>query len=109
MTKLARITSAGMTVLLLCAAALQYNDPDPLIWIAVYLAAAGVAAAGAMDRLRWEVAGVVAAVALVWAAVLAMRVIGQQPLFEEEGREMLGLTIAGGWSLILGIAARKPR
>lgn len=98
-----------MAVLLLYAVAVQYNDPDPVPWMAMYLAAAGVSAAGAMDRLRWEAAAGVAVVALGWAAVLAWRVVGKQPLFEEEGREMLGLVIAGGWSSILAIAARRPR
>lgn len=109
MTKLVRGASAGMVVLLVYAMAVQYNDPDPLIWVAMYGAAAGVAAAAALDRLRWPVAAVIAAVALGWAVLLATRVIGKQPLFEEEGREMLGLTIAGVWCAILAYASfRSP-
>ena len=109
MTRLVRVTSAGLTLLLLYAVAVQYNDPDPLRWMAMYGAAAGVAAAAAMDRLKWPFAAVVAAVALAWALLWATRVVGQQPLFEEEGREMLGLTIAGVWCAILAYASfRSP-
>ena len=97
MTGWIRVANAGMAVLLLYAVAVQYNDPDPLVWVAMYGTAAAVAGVLAVRALPAWVPAIVGAIALAWCAWLASRVLGQQPLFEEEGREMLGLLIAGGW------------
>lgn len=103
-----RVANAGMSVLLLYAAYVQHNDPDPIPWIAMYLSAAACAAVVAIrGRIPWPVVGLVALVALSWSAWWATGVIGQQPLFEEEGRETMGLFIAGGWMLLDTLAARR--
>ena len=94
-----------LAVLFLFGAAVQYNDPDPLPWIAIYLAAAAVCLLAAFHRLPWLLAAVVAAIALVWALTLAPRVFPDAPFARpfvswemknetvELAREMYGLLI----------------
>jgi hypothetical protein len=93
--------------LFLFAAALQYNDPDPLRWVAIYVAAAVSCAMTARGRTDWPISAVTAGIALGWALVLlphAWRV----PPFEmfnawemaderiEVAREMYGLLLVFG-------------
>ena len=111
-----------MAVLFAIAAAVQYNDPDPLRWIAIY-GLAGLACllalAGRLPRLAPVLVGLAA---LVWAATLAPGVVGQVSigdLFEsyamksapvEEGREMGGLLIVAAWMTVLAVrGARSTR
>ena len=92
----------------------QYNDPDPLTWMAIYGAAAIACALSLMGRLPWWFAVAVGIVALPWAATIAPRVIGQvrfldmfaefemKDLRVEESREMYGLVLVAGWMAVLG-------
>ena len=58
-------------VLFALFAAVQYNDPDPFGWIAVYGAVAALCALGAMGRApRWALLAV-AIVVLIWMVTLA--------------------------------------
>jgi hypothetical protein len=107
-----------MLVVFLLSAAVQLDDPDPLVWIAVYAAAAalcGVALAGRNNRIG---AALLLVVALAWAALLAPGVVGKahfadifgsmkatDPLVEET-REMLGLLIIASW--MAALAWRGP-
>ena len=98
-----------MAVLFAFAAAVQYNDPDPLQWMAMYglaMLACGLALAGRLPRLLPALAGLGA---LVWAGTLAPGVVERVSLGElfqsygmlstavEEGREMGGLLIVTAW------------
>ena len=97
-----------MAVLFAFAAAVQYNDPDPLRWKAMYglgMLACGLVA-GRLPRLLPARAGLGA---LVWAGTLAPGVVGRVSVGElfqsygmlstavEEGREMGGLLIVAAW------------
>jgi Transmembrane family 220, helix len=116
-----RVIGALMAALFVFAAALQYNDPDPIQWAAIYLAAAVASILYLVGRLRWYVPVLIALVALVWAGTLARHVwglIGISQLFEEwemanptveEGREMYGLLIIAFWMAALAIATLKTR
>ena len=102
----------------------QVNDPDPVVWMAIYGAAAVACLLSLMGRLPWWFAVVVGVIALAWAATIAPRVIGQVPFLDmfaefemkdigvEESREMYGLLIVGGWMAVLGHRAfwreRRP-
>jgi len=86
---------AGLFVL---GALVQYNDPDPVRWIAIYIAAA----VAVLVVKRWLAAGVAVA-ALCWAGAIAAGglvpvepgelVAGMKTQGVEEWREMLGLLI----------------
>lgn len=107
----------GVNVLLAAgfaaSAALQYNDPDPLRWMALYGAAA--VACVLHGRVSWAylVSAAVALVALVWGVSIALgieRAVPVAHLFHpmemkggpvEETREAIGLGLVAIWMLVL--------
>ncbi len=102
-----------MLLLFLFAAVVQFNDPDPLAWMAVYAVAAGVCGFEVRRRGRIWAPVVLALIALVWAGTLYYRAheVPISSLFAEwemrdlrveEAREMYGLTIIGIWMIIIG-------
>ena len=113
-----RLLNAAMALLFLFGAVVQYNDPDPLRWMAMYVAAAVACALAMAKRLRWWFAAMIGAVALVWAASLApaafpnVRIPEMFAAWEmanervEEGREMYGLLIIAIYMTVL-VAARR--
>ncbi len=116
-----RVVNALMAALFVLAAAVQYNDPDPLRWIAIYLAAALACALAVAGRLRWPVPAFVAFAALAWAAVLAPGVLGRVGPGEmfgawemkdaavEEARESYGLLLVAAWMGVLAVVAFRRR
>ena len=105
-----------MAALFAFAAAVQYNDPDPLRWMAIYglaMLACGLALAG---RLSWLPPALLGLIALVWAGTLAPGVVGRVSLGElfqsygmltpavEGGREMGGLLIVAVWMGVLTLS-----
>ena len=105
----------------LLGALVQYNDPDPWRWVAIYLAAA--AACFCFDRFAraWVLAAVIGAIALVWSLTLTGVIgdVGVGELFQpmepqggpiETGRELGGLWIIAAWmAVLLAVAARERR
>jgi hypothetical protein len=71
MVGVVRILTALMALYFLCAVGVQYNDPDPLRWMAIYGAAALACVLALVRRLRRWVPVGVALVAAAWAATLA--------------------------------------
>src|SRR5215831_13590643 len=74
-----RVLNGALTLLFLFAAAVNFNDPDPVQWVAIYTAGA-VATAWAAWRpgtLPWWSPLIVGAIAAAWAATLAPRVLGK--------------------------------
>lgn len=101
------ILNGIMLVLFVSWAGFQYNDPDPLIWIAVY----GLAALGCLlfffEQLHRQAAWAYVVVCVVGALYLVVRVIADKEfIFDEQGREMIGLLISAGWIAFL---SRRPR
>jgi hypothetical protein len=103
------------------AAVLQYNDADPLRWMAIYLAAAiacGLAVAG--RRIIW-VPAMVGAISLAWAVTYVVRgvpTVSPLHMFDEwemknqqvlETRELFGLAIILAWMMVLMFAAWRRR
>lgn len=113
-----RALNGVMAALFVLSALVQFNDPDPVPWIAVYSAAALLSALVAFGR-RVYLPGSIALgiVALVWAITLALQAEGVptlEELFEfqtmktsvvEVARETLGLVIVGGWMLAQVVSA----
>lgn len=108
-----------LAALLLLAALVQFNDPDPWAWVLLYGLAAVLLARAALGRpARWASLGL-AFVAIAWAAWLAPSVIGKvgpAELFTtdemtgdavERGREMAGLLLVAG--ALLAAAGGWPR
>ena len=118
---LLRALNGFMALLFLFAAAVQYNDPDPLQWMAIYAAAAVLSglAAWRITIFPWLAPALVGLIALLWAASIAPRALGKVPLSEmfrswemkspvvEENREMFGLLIVTAWMVVLTLARRR--
>ena len=108
-----------MALSFLFGAAVQYNDPDPLRWIAIYLAASAACALAALKWLRWWFAAAVAAVALVWTRTFIPGTLPNVRIPElfaawemaseriEQGREMYGLLIIGLYMAVLAFVQRR--
>jgi hypothetical protein len=103
-------------VLFLFAAVVQYNDPDPVRWMAIYLAASATSIAAARgSRMPIAVPLVVAAIAVVWGLMLASgnRSLGvYASMFSawemrsvpiEEARESSGLLIVAVWMTVVAL------
>lgn len=109
-----------MAALFLFAAAVQYNDPDPLRWMAVYGLAALACVLSLRRRLFRLVPVLVGLGAVAWAGTLAPSVIGRvsvEELFQsygmlsetvEEAREMGGLLIVAVWMGLLALVGSHP-
>lgn len=105
-----------MLLMFLFSAAVQFNDPDPLAWMAIYGTAAVVCGLELRRRTPVWVPVAVALVALVWAGTLLSRArdVAISSLFAEwemrdagveEAREMYGLMIVSVWMITIGVAA----
>jgi hypothetical protein len=101
--------------------AVQYNDPDPIRWMAIYGAALVVSVLEIRRRTPRWLPVLVAIVALVWAATIAPRVIGHVRFLDmfasfemknegiEESREMYGLLIVAAWMAVVLLLAERRR
>jgi hypothetical protein len=104
--------------------ALQWNDPDPARWMAIYGAAAVIAGVLPLARAQpWArfAAFAVAAVAAAWAGYLLSRVWGRVGLSDlsehmmmkggavEEARELGGLAIVAIALAALALVRRRWR
>ena len=87
----------------LLAAGVQINDPDPHIWIPVYLAPALICLAAVWGQPHWIIPVAASGLAYAGFALLAVQVLGQEPLFSERAREMWGLLIMALWLDALGV------
>ena len=97
-----RLTTISLTLLFIYALAVQYNDPDPALWVAIYGLAAVAGLLSLTKRLPWIFPVLLGMVCLAAGLVLSLRVIGQQTLLgSEEGREMLGLFVTALWMGVL--------
>ena len=119
-SKTAKLGVGSVGVLLVFAAVVQYNDPDPYAWLVLYLAAAGVSFATLWFPYLWKIPAVVAVGAFVWAATLVPTVTQTSfpDLFQswemmsremEEGREFLGLLSVASWTTYLVHRGRKTQ
>ena len=112
--------SWAMAALLALSAALQYNDPDPAAWIAIYAAGAIVSALLPATRPLAALGLVIGLVSAAWAIYLIHAVWGQVALSDltgkmsekggavEVGREAGGLVIEASW-LLFAAGFRRTR
>lgn len=110
--------NAIFLVAYLLSAAVQYNDPDALPWIAIYLLAAGMCILQLRNTHQRLLPRLLLGVSLLWVAVLLPEVVGRASLSEifasirmqtravEEAREIGGLLLIALWAGVLGF--RRP-
>jgi hypothetical protein len=117
---LRRVLNAVGGLLFAVAVVVQYNDPDPLVWMGIYGAALAVCALDVLGKNVRRPARIVAGVALLWAVSWAPRIVRDVPwshLFDhfsmkddvhiEEAREFLGLLIVALWTGVLAFTAKR--
>jgi hypothetical protein len=110
-----------MLLLYVFGAVVQYNDPDPVRWMAIYAAAAVTCVLALRGRMPRWLPAVVALVAIAWSATLLPGVIGKVSpgemveAFEmkservEVAREGYGLAIIAVWMIVLFVWGRGRR
>lgn len=101
------------------SAAVQINDPDPVLWIGLYAAAAAVSALFARRKVHWVVPCVLLLVSVGWAGVLIPEVLDaslsadvvsdwkMRSVGVEVVREAGGLGIVALWALILTLVTAR--
>ena len=112
-----RVISGLLSGLFGLAVVLQYNDPDPLQWMAIYAAACGVSLAAAMHRpVPLTLVAAVGVLAFVWGLAVALKVGGPNAylhMFDawrmttigfEEARESSGLFVVAGWMAVVALS-----
>ena len=113
-----RWISALMSLLFVFAAVVQWNDPDPLLWILAYLSTALLAgfhaARGAAPaKACFALAGALAAGSALLVGSLLQADAGAFTSFSmkdetaEEARECIGLLLAALYALVLGLEVRR--
>lgn len=120
MTTAMTICNAIFLLVYLLSAAVQYNDPDGVVWATMYMAAAAMCALQfRRNRTRW-LAPVLVATSVVWIGMLLPDIIGQVSLEEifasismrtravEEAREIGGLALVLLWAAVLCYRQRAP-
>ncbi|MBC9867969.1 MAG: hypothetical protein F7O42_08860 [Opitutae bacterium] len=109
-------------LIFLLGAVLQFNDPDPVIWMAMWGAAAGACLLFGLGIIFRAVPLAIGIVALVWAAILipevvksagdlhwkeVFNVVTMSSMEIEWVREMGGLLIIAAWMGIIYLSSRK--
>ncbi|MEM9255123.1 MAG: transmembrane 220 family protein [Pseudomonadota bacterium] len=112
-TKSITVLNALFLMAYLMSAAVQYNDPDALPWIILYLTAAAMCVAQYRKNLPRWLPLLLLFISLVWIGWLLPNVVGQVTLGElvesismrteqiEEAREIGGLLLVTIWSAML--------
>ena len=114
-----RVLAAVMGVLLMLAAAVQYDDPDPIRWMAAYGLGGIASGLASVKRCPEWLVALAFAVLAVWGlaiipAILQFRTesvteMSRGTVVDEEAREALGLFIGAAWCGALWYWLRRER
>ncbi|MDC6352057.1 transmembrane 220 family protein [Zeaxanthinibacter sp. PT1] len=102
-------------ILFLWAAFVQYNDPDAILWYAIYGSAFVISVLFALDRLPWMIPAVLfvlymVGVAYTWPETFEGVTIGGGDIENiEKAREALGLLIMAILMLVYTLRTRYIR
>jgi hypothetical protein len=110
--------NALLLVLFATAAVVQYNDPDPALWMTVYGAGAVCCGLYAAGRLPVLLSRAVALLCLAGALYRLAEILLGSPTFVdptgqammglvEEARELLGFLLTAGWTGLLAARVRR--
>lgn len=112
------VSSLLIGLLFLVSLSLQYNDPEPLRWMLIYGAAAGVSFLTPWWPIAKKIALLVVVVALAWILWLSPEIVGVISFSDlflkmnakggavEAGREAGGLAIVVAWMLCCALIRR---
>jgi hypothetical protein len=114
-----RVLAALMCGVFVLSAAVQWNDPDPWLWIPLYALAAVLAGLGAAGRLPLLPNALALVLFAVFLAIWAPSVAEARPdafthwqmrsPADEEAREAGGLALCALWSAVQTALARRAR
>ncbi len=106
-----KLLNSVMLLLFTLAVVVQYNDPDPVLWMLIYGVAAALCVA---TMLKWHARPMLFAYMAICAArvvylsprfadtsIQAFASAGMSSITEEEVRELWGLVIFLCWSVVL--------
>ena len=114
-----RYVSWSVALLLLLCAGLQFNDPDPVRWIAIYAGAAAISAILPLRLRLHPVAVVVGMGAAIWCGYLAAPVVGlvsfadlfssmsEKSGLVERAREAIGTGLVSLWLASAATIAKR--
>jgi len=90
-----RVFNVFLVILFATAAAVQYNDPDPALWMAIYgsVALCGILYLG--DWLPFWGPTLLSAACVIGALYLLVQVVGGIGFVDPTGQEMVGVTESG--------------
>ncbi len=118
-----KILNYVMAAAFLFSVIVQYNDPDPALWMLIYGLAGAACVMAISGRLNWVFAAALGIVALAWALKIGagvFRNVAFVELFEafemkdervEVAREACGLLIVAFWmaALVFQSLRRKKK
>ena len=116
-----KAANALMALAFLFSVIVQFNDPDPFRWVAVYALALVACVLEMMHRGHWALPALTAGIAGIWALALSPDVLGRVPFVSmfgdwemqdagiELSREMYGLLAILIWMAVLVMAAIRRR
>lgn len=114
-----RALAAVMCALFLLSLAVQYNDPDPYLWMPIYGLAAVLAGLGSAGRLPlWPNAAALLLFLVLFALWSPSLVSARHEAFanwrmqvatDEAPREAMGLALCAIWSAVQTAAALRRR
>lgn len=114
-----KVFNAIFLIIYVLSAAVQYNDPDTLLWASTYLSAAAMCALQTRAKLPRWLPPALLVLSVVWIGTLLPSIVGQvslEEIFEslsmktkavEEAREIGGLCLVGLWAGVLAWHQRK--
>ena len=121
---LLKILNLVFLLAFLLAALLQYNDPDPIRWVAIYIAAATLCKLQHFKQITPIFPVLLLIICLAWIGMLVPSLtqgvawtdildsLAMKTKAVEEAREIGGLVLVASWSAVIAInsvlSGRKP-
>ena len=109
----------AMTAIFVLAAAVQWNDPDPAMWILLYLSAAGLSLSAALGHLHRRITLALLSIytigtlatfpAVLQADLSAYTSFKMRSAGDEVARECVGLALCSAWTFFLWRRSPHPK